>query len=524
MGRQKIVNFATDMYTTTRTSRSIRNMMVALIYFGVMAVLQFFSRRIFLERLGVEVLGLNSTAGNLLQFLNLAELGVGLAVGYALYKPLQQGDGRRVAEIVAVQRYFYRRVGLAVLAGAAVLSCFFPRIFASMTLPLWYAYASFGTLLVGTLLSYFINYTQVVLQADQQNYVVTRTVQTVGLVKVLVQMSVVLILDNPYVWWLVVEGVSAVVSAVALDCVTRRRYPYLNEPVASTSELLHRYSGILRDTRRLFIHRISYYVLTQTSPLIIYGCVSLAMVTYYGNYMIVISALLMLLDAVFNGLQAGVGNLVAEGNRRRILDVFAELMSLRFFISAVASAALLVLMQPLVSLWLGSEYLLPSEVLVLLISIFAINSYRQAVDVFKIAYGLFADVWAAVAEAVLNVGLSIVGGLLWGLPGILAGVLVSLVVIVLIWKPIYVFRSGLHEPVGVYWKLFVLHLLGVVPAVGVLLLAMRYVPIDPFDSFCALLLSGAAVLLPFAAVLALILYVLVPGPRLFVSRIRQLLS
>ncbi len=512
------------MYTTTRTSRSIRNMMVALIYFGVMAVLQFFSRRIFLERLGVEVLGLNSTAGNLLQFLNLAELGVGLAVGYALYKPLQQGDGRRVAEIVAVQRYFYRRVGLAVLAGAAVLSCFFPRIFASMTLPLWYAYASFGTLLVGTLLSYFINYTQVVLQADQQNYVVTRTVQTVGLVKVLVQMSVVLILDNPYVWWLVVEGVSAVVSAVALDCVTRRRYPYLNEPVASTSELLHRYSGILRDTRRLFIHRISYYVLTQTSPLIIYGCVSLAMVTYYGNYMIVISALLMLLDAVFNGLQAGVGNLVAEGNRRRILDVFAELMSLRFFISAVASAALLVLMQPLVSLWLGSEYLLPSEVLVLLTSIFAINSYRQAVDVFKIAYGLFADVWAAVAEAVLNVGLSIVGGLLWGLPGILAGVLVSLVVIVLIWKPIYVFRSGLHEPVGVYWKLFVLHLLGVVPAVGVLLLAMRYVPIDPFDSFCALLLSGAAVLLPFAAVLALILYVLVPGPRLFVSRIRQLLS
>ena len=250
----------------------------------------------------------------------------------------------------------------------------------------------------------------------------------------------------------------------------------------------------------------------------------MAMVTYYGNYMIVVMGLLLLLDAVFNGLQAGVGNLVAEGDGPRIMNVFSELMSLRFFVSSFSTAAVVLLLPPFIALWLGRQFLLPSVTLALIAAVFAINSYRQVIDVFKIACGLFADVWAAVAEALLNIGLSVAGGLILGLPGILAGVLVSLVAIVMVWKPHYVFRSGLHEPVRIYWKLFGLHLLALLPAVGVLLLAVRFVSLDPYAGFGALLLYGAAVLLPFAVMLILALYVLVPGPKLFVSRIRQLRS
>ena len=51
-------------------------------------ILQFLFRKILLEKLGVEVLGLNTTALNLLQFINLAELGIGASVSYSLYKPL----------------------------------------------------------------------------------------------------------------------------------------------------------------------------------------------------------------------------------------------------------------------------------------------------------------------------------------------------------------------------------------------------------------------------------------------------
>ncbi len=91
------------MAEQSRTSKSLKNIAVALLFLAVNLLLQFFCRDVFLERLGAEVLGLNTTAGNLLQFLNIAELGIGVAVGFSLYKPLFDKDTQRINEIISLQ-------------------------------------------------------------------------------------------------------------------------------------------------------------------------------------------------------------------------------------------------------------------------------------------------------------------------------------------------------------------------------------------------------------------------------------
>ena len=68
----------------SRTHNSVRNSAVASAYFIVMLTLEFFSRKVFLAHLGADILGLNSTASNLLQALNIAELGIGAAIGFSL--------------------------------------------------------------------------------------------------------------------------------------------------------------------------------------------------------------------------------------------------------------------------------------------------------------------------------------------------------------------------------------------------------------------------------------------------------
>ena len=50
------------MVAESRTAKSLRNAKVALLFYFLNLVLQFFSRRIFLDYLGSEVLGLNTTA------------------------------------------------------------------------------------------------------------------------------------------------------------------------------------------------------------------------------------------------------------------------------------------------------------------------------------------------------------------------------------------------------------------------------------------------------------------------------
>lgn len=154
----------------SRTFNSIHNAKIALVFYSLNVILQFFSRKIFLDYLGSEVLGLNTTAQNLLGFLNIAELGIGAAVAYSLYKPLYNKDIRTINDIVSVQGWLYRKVATVVIISATILICFFPLIFEKAKVPLWYTYATFLALLISSLLGYFVNYKQIILSADQKEY------------------------------------------------------------------------------------------------------------------------------------------------------------------------------------------------------------------------------------------------------------------------------------------------------------------------------------------------------------------
>ena len=187
------------MPNTSRTAKSLQNVKIALLFYFLNLLLQFFSRKIFLDYLGSEVLGLNTTAQNLLGFLNLAELGIGGAVAYNLYKPLFEDDRKAINDIVSVQGWLYRRIAFIVILGAIVLMCFFPLMFAKAQVPLWYAYGSFSVLLFSSLLGYFVNYRQIVFSADQKEYKITYTSQGVKVLKVIIQILAIRYLNHGYI-------------------------------------------------------------------------------------------------------------------------------------------------------------------------------------------------------------------------------------------------------------------------------------------------------------------------------------
>ncbi len=141
----------------SRTSQSLHNAKIALTFYCINLVLQFFSRKIFLDYLGSEVLGLNTTAQNLLGILNIAELGIGASVAYNLYKPIFNKNTNEINDIVSIQGWLYRRIAYFVILGSLILMLFFPLIFVKAQLPLWYTYGSFMALLTSSLLGYFVN-------------------------------------------------------------------------------------------------------------------------------------------------------------------------------------------------------------------------------------------------------------------------------------------------------------------------------------------------------------------------------
>ena len=165
--------------------------------------------------------------------------------------------------------------------------------------------------------------------------------------------------------------------------------------------------------------------------------------------MLIIVGVTLLLNALFNSVNAGVGNLVAEGDKKRIKCVFGELTSLRIWFASVVCFTIYKLGHSFIVLWVGNEYVLEQPAFILLLIIAFINLTRIN-DVFLAAYGLYQDTWAPITEAVLNLGLSILLGYYWGIIGVLWCILISLLIIVCGWKPFFLYKYGFKESIREY--------------------------------------------------------------------------
>lgn len=507
----------------SRTKRTIQNSKVSLILFVIQIFVGFYSRRVFLDCLGDEIIGLNTTLGNILSFLNLAELGIGIAMATALYRPLHDGNRNEIIDIITVQGILYKRIAMLLCGLSIPVIITLPFIFPSTECGILYVYVAYIVFLSGSIFSYLWNYRQVLIQADQKNYKLDPWINAVRFAKIFLQIA--LLLCTPFgIWgWIFAEFAGNVVGIFAINYVMKKEYPWLHKSKESAKTLLQRHQILLKKTKQLFVHKIGGFVLTQTSPLVIYAFVSLTMVTYYSNYMMLIGYCQTLLRVIFSGMGASIGNLIAENNKRHTMEVFWELFTSRIWITGVACFALYITIGPFVSLWIGSKYLLGESTLLLLIITMFISISRSVIDSFREAYQLFGDIWAPIAEACINLGGSILFGYLWGLNGVLLGVNLSLVIIILLWKPYYTFRYGMKSSVIPYFIQFALHLAVLLSGAFIAKLAMNQINYEEDD----LIATGLAIILGLSVYIIttyVILMSCTKGMRMFTIRIKNILT
>lgn len=445
----------------SRVKKTFLNARVNLIFYFLNLVLSFFSRKIFLDSLGADFIGLTGTLYNLLGFLNIVELGIGSAVGYVLYKPLYDKDQSQINEIISVFGYLYRWVGIIILVGGVILSLFLPLIFSEISISMPVVFAAFYSFLASSLIGYFINYKQTLLSADQRNYVVTAYFQTANIIKVFIQLVSAYYTHNYYIW-IIVELFFGIIYTFILNWKINQVYPWLKSDVRSGRELLKKYPRIITLTKQVFVHKIGGFVQFELSPFLIYAFASLHSVACYGNYTLLTSKLTGLFNNFFGSSSAGVGNLIAEGNKEKILKIYWELFSIRFLIVGVSLFFLYFVIPPFISLWIGEEYIMSENVLVLVLISFALGVLRGTTEEFVYGYGLYHDVWAPLVESVIFIVVALIGGSLWQLEGVLLGGIVSLVIIIYGWKPYMLFRCGFNMPYHIYFLGFIKHLFCIV--------------------------------------------------------------
>lgn len=425
----------------SRVKKSLLNARVNLIFYFLTLALSFFSRKIFLDTLGADFVGLTGTLQNLLGFLNLAELGIGSAIGYVLYKPLFDHDESKINEIISVFGYLYRWIGFIILGAGLILACFLPLIFPDTKFEMGIIFFAYFSFLISSVIGYFANYKQTLLGADQKNYVVTAYFQTATIIKTLIQM-VSAYYTGSYYLWVVIELSFGIIYSFILNWKIDQVYPWLKSEVRLGKQLFKKYPEVMKYTKQLFVHKIGVVAQWQTVPFLIYSFSSLQMVAYYGNYTIITDKISLLVNNLTESTSAGVGSLIAEGNKQKILENYWELFYIRLYIAAVVVFGIFIFIEPFISLWIGSQYILPKSVLVILCINIFINQTNGTTGQFIFGYGMFNDTWVPVAQFITCIILSCVFGAYHGLLGVLIGNTLSLCIYIYMWKPYFLFRWG----------------------------------------------------------------------------------
>ena len=500
-----------------RVHRSVMNIKVGMVFYILSLFLAFFSRKIFLDCLGAEFIGLTGMLMNIMRFLSVAELGIGTSIVYFLYKPLQEDDHKKINEVMSMLAYLYRCIGFIIGIFGIVISLFFPWWFGHLETGLPLVYFAFYAFLASSVAGYIFNYKQLLVSANQKQYLVNAYFQTITILQSIVQILLAYYYRNLWLWVLV--GLFfTIIGIIVFNYRIRQLYPWLSISIKEGKANLKQYPEVLKKTRQIFVQKIKDFILYRSDEILVGAFVSVVQVAFYGNYTIITNKLNFLVNILSDGMNAGVGNLVAEGNDQNTMKVFWELTAIRFLITGIVVYGLLLYLQPFVTCWFGSQYRLSDLIVYLLIFNIFIFLSRGVVENYISAHGLFSDVWAAWTELLLNLGITLCLAPFYGIVGILLGKIISVFFIAIFWKPYFLFTKGIKKSVTIYWKGMSSYYL-IFAVFLVIGLSIRYYIIEPNCNSFSLLLGY--IVLTFPVLILFYFYVLflaTRGMKYFVAR------
>ena len=210
------------------------------------------------------------------------------------------------------------------------------------------------------------------------------------------------------------------------------------------------------NVKGLFFSKIGEVVVNGTDNILMSSFISITAVALYSNYNMIIYTATTTITIVLTAVMGSIGNLIhnKNANLSDILSFFKKFEFLVFSISYFSSTGIFIFINIIIEIWLGKEYLL-SKNIVLLISInFFITIYRLSSLTLINGYGLFShQKIKALCEASLNLIFSIllVKYTSFGIAAVLLGTLISSLLTVVWYEPYSLFKFGLRTPIKDYY-------------------------------------------------------------------------
>ena len=410
-----------------RTKNAARNVVFDGTSEIVNLLFPFVIRSVMLHCLGTEYLGLNGLFKSLLSFLNLAELGVGSAMVFSMYKPIAEDDTQTICALLRLYRTLYRIIGLAIaVVGLLLMSVLHSLIKGDLPAGM-NLYVLFLMNLGNTVLTYWLfAYKSSLLQAHQRRDVISKVSLAVRVTEYTLKILILVYTRNYYLYLAVQLLCQLAVNLMTAVCATKMYPRYVPGGKLPKEKTL----DIFRRVRDLFTSKLSATVFDAADTLVISAFMGLTVLALYQNYYFIITALRMMLVVLLNACMAGVGNkLIMESKKENYRDL--EKISLLFlWVLGVSSSMLLCMYQPFIRVWMGEENLLAVGLVLCFVVYYYSMGANKLINMFKDAAGIWrVDRWRPLTAALVNLGLNLATVRWLGLYGVLLSSVFSIVAI-----------------------------------------------------------------------------------------------
>lgn len=392
------------MANIERTKNASRSIFFGILLKLYQLIVPFLMRTAMIYLLGVQYLGLNSLFISILQVLNLAELGIGSAMVYSMYKPIADDNEKVICALLKLYKKYYRTIGGVIAFFGLLLTPFIPKLITGSIPQDINIYILYILNLTATVLSYWLfAYRSCILQAYQRNDIISKVTLITNTGQYFFQILFLFLFKNYYIY-VIVLLIFQCINNLITACMTRKYYPQY-KPIGNIT--LNEKRSINNRIKDLFTAKLGSVIYDSADTIVISAFLGLKILAIYQNYYYILSAVFGVVSVIFTACMAGIGNsLIVETKHKNYMD-FKKLTFIICWISGNCSVCLLCLYQPFMKLWVGSDLMLEFSAVICLVIYFFIRQINSLLNLYKDAAGMwhedrFRPLIAALVNLILN--------------------------------------------------------------------------------------------------------------------------
>ena len=432
------------MNQKTRTEYSVLNMLTGLGGYFLNTVIGYICRIIFVRCLAAEYLGINGLFSNILSMLSLVELGIGSAMGYALYQPLAKDDKEKITSLMALYKKSYNIIGIVVALLGIMMIPLLQYIIVKPQQIVENIYIIYLVYLFNTASSYFFSYRSALLIAAQKNYIVSGVNYAITTIVSIIQIPILLITQN-FMIYLICQSIGVFINNVIVSMWAKHDYPYIEKKnVKPITKKEKRQMAV--NIKALTINKIAAMLVNNTDNIVITYFNGLISTGVISNYTLLTGTLGSITSQLFNGITASVGNLNAVENNKKKYNFFRILNLANFWIYGWCCIGIFLVSGEIVKICFGQKFVLDMQIPLVLAINFYLVGMNNAVLIYKNAMGLFKyGQYLLILTAMINLVLDVILGKMWGMFGIFLATIIARVLTNTWYEPYAVFKYGLEK-------------------------------------------------------------------------------